>query len=142
MKLDRVFFYTGIPEASDDPLWHQFWVGKLAIMGRRAVHIFSRPLRYRNVSMKLPDGRIHSHLVGQEKGVDIRIALDIVRLAHQQVYDVALVFSQDQDLSEVAEEIRTIGREQNRWIKIERSVYDACIDPTDYRPRKPRGDER
>jgi uncharacterized LabA/DUF88 family protein len=29
-------------------------------------------------------------------------------------YDVAMIFSQDQDLSEVAKEIRTISQEQDR----------------------------
>ncbi len=98
-------------------------------------------------------------LVGEEKGVDIRIALVIVRMAHRHEYDVALVFSQDQDLSEVAEEVRTISREQNRWIKIasaypfsptsrnprgidktdririDRATYDSCLDRRDYRPK-------
>jgi hypothetical protein len=97
--------------------------------------------------------------VGQEKGIDVRIALDVVRLAHRRHYDIALVFSQDQDLSEVAEEVRVIAREQNRWLKmasaypssptshnerginktdwvpISRETYDACIDPRDYRPK-------
>lgn len=53
----------------------------------------------------------------------MRIALDIVRMAHRGEYDVALVFSQDQDLSEVAEEVRTIAREHDRWLKI------ACAYP-------------
>jgi len=44
-------------------------------------------------------------------------------MAHHSEYDVALIFSQDQDLSEVASEIRTIAREQNRWIKV------ACAFP-------------
>ena len=44
----------------------------------------------------------------------VRVALDVIALAHRREYDVALVFSQDQDLSEVAEEIRTIAREQRR----------------------------
>lgn len=69
----------------------------------------------------------------------------------------ALIFSQDQDLSEAADEVRVISAEQNRWIKvacafpdspaarnhrginntdwirIDRASYDACIDPRDYR---------
>ncbi|MHB1530371.1 MAG: hypothetical protein ACYCXT_13305 [Acidiferrobacteraceae bacterium] len=70
------------------------------------------------------------------------------------------MFSQDQDLSEAAAEIRVIAHEQNRWIKgvsstpvsptvrnrrginqtdwfpIDRARYDTCIDPRDYRPKK------
>jgi hypothetical protein len=62
-------------------------------------------------------------------------------------------------LSEVADEIRVIAREQQRWVKIasafpsspavrhfrgvnktdwikvDREIYDGCIDPRDYRPK-------
>ena len=78
----------------------------------------NRALRYRNRTVALPDGTQHSFLTGEEKGIDVRIALDVMALAHGREYDVALVMSQDQDLSEVAQEIRTIAREQRRWIKI------------------------
>ena len=110
-------------------------------------------------TVRLPGGQTHSFLVGQEKGVDVRLALDIVSLAYQKAFDVALVFSQDQDLSEVADEIRQIAKQQIRWIKmasafpfspaspnrrgingtdwikIDRATYDACLDSRDYRPK-------
>ena len=79
--------------------------------------------RYRNKRVNLPDGSAHSFLVGEEKGIDVRLALDITRLAHQNAYDVALIFSQDQDLSEVADEIRQLAQERSRWIKL------ACAFP-------------
>ncbi|MHB8389927.1 MAG: hypothetical protein ACYDBH_10145 [Acidobacteriaceae bacterium] len=90
----------------------------------------------------------------------MRIALDIIRRAHRTEYDIVLVFSQDQDLSEAAAEIRVIAHEQNRWIKvvsgcsvsptvrnrggidktdwfpINRALYDSCTVPRDYRPEK------
>ena len=103
--LDQVRFYSGIPDAADDAFWNHFWTAKLAQMGRQKVCVFSRPLRYRNQTIRLPSGQSHTILVGQEKGVDVRLALDIVRLAYKAAYDVALVMSQDQDLSEVADEI-------------------------------------
>ncbi|HXF55403.1 MAG TPA: NYN domain-containing protein [Hyphomicrobiaceae bacterium] len=129
-------------------------------MGREGVHVFTRPLRYRNRQVRMPDGSVHTFLDGDEKGIDVRIALDIIRLAHQNKFDVALVFSRDQDLSEVADEVRVIAREQQRWIKIasaypyspavrnarginkadwiaiDRATYDACLDRRDYRPKK------
>ena len=158
LDLKQVRFYTGIPDQQDDPFWNHFWSGKLAVMGRQGVHVFSRSLRYRNQKIKLPNGQLHTFLSGEEKGIDVRIALDVIRLAHRREYDVALIFSQDQDLSEVAEEIRTIAAEQLRWIrvacafpssptsknkrginktdwiKIARTTYDACLDHRDYRP--------
>ena len=159
-QLAQIRFYTGIPAATDDPFWHQFWSAKLLAMSRRGIHVYSRSLRYRNKTVTLPTGLTHSFLVAEEKGIDVRIALDVIRMAHRNEFDVALVFSQDQDLSEVADEIRVISREQSRWIKIacafpfsptvrnrrgingtdwiriDRATYDACLDPKDYRPKR------
>jgi hypothetical protein len=73
-------------------------------------------------------------------------------------FDVALIFSQDQDYTEVAKEVHAISRGTKRWMKlasafpssplaankrgidgsdpirIDQAVYGACIDPVDYRP--------
>ena len=160
-QLDRILFYTGIPSILDNPFWNQFWSKKLAVMGTRGVSIFSRELRYRNRSILLPDGTETTIPVGEEKGVDIRIALDIISYAREECFDVALVFSQDNDLSEVADEVRKIAQSQDRWlkiasafpfsptshnkrginktdwIKIDRALYDSCLDPLDYRPKNP-----
>ncbi|MFQ5546009.1 MAG: NYN domain-containing protein [Acidiferrobacterales bacterium] len=159
-QLVQTRFYTGVPHQADNAFWHRFWTAKLLALSRGGVYVFSRSLRYRNKQVTLPDGTQHSFLTGDEKGIDVRIALDIIRLAHRQEYDVALIFSQDQDLSEVADEIRVIAREQNRWIKIacafpvspasknkrgiartdwiriDRAMYDACLDRRDYRPKR------
>ncbi len=149
-----------MPSAADKPFWNHFWTAKMAVMGTRGVHTFSRPLRYRNQTISLSDGTLAVTLVGQEKGVDVRMALDIVRFALEGIYEVALIFSQDQDLSEAVDDVKKISMLQNRWIKpacafptsptvhktrgingtdwirIDRVTYDACIDPNDYRPKK------
>lgn len=157
--LVQIRFYTGVPDPADDRFWYEFWSAKLGGMGRQSIVVYSRSLRYRNQRVRLPDGTEHTFLAGEEKGIDVRIAIDVIRLAHRNEYDVALIFSQDQDLSEVAEEVRSIARERNRWIKvasafplsptsrnrrgiektdwipIDRATYDACLDRRDYRPR-------
>lgn len=159
--LHQIRFYTGIPTQHADPLWNAFWSAKLRTMSRMGIKTFSRPLRYRQKTIKLSQGIEYSFPVAEEKGVDVRIALDVVRMARKRELDVALLFSQDQDFSEVADEIREIAEEQRRWIKIacafpssrsssnklgiqktdwipiDRATYDACLDPHDYRP-KPR----
>jgi len=158
--LAQARFYTGVPDAHDNASWHYFWSAKLAVMGTRNIYSFTRPLRYRNQTIKLPDGSEQTFLVGAEKGIDVRLALDIVRLGLEGAYDVALIFSQDQDLSEAADELRALSIKENRWIKtacafpvsptmgnkrginktdwirIERRQYDACLDPNDYRCKK------
>ena len=55
------------------------------------------------------------------------MALDIVRLARSGACDVALLFSQDQDLSEVADEMRAIALGQGRWIKM---AMPYCAPPS------------
>jgi len=155
--VSEVRFYTGFPDAQDDPMWHRFWSKKLLAIKRQGVNVFSRSLRYRNREIAISDGVTIRRRLGEEKGIDVRIAIDLIRLAHRMRYDTAIVFSQDQDLSEVADEIRVISREQQRWIKmvsafpfkpgavnmrginntdwfqIDRALYDSCIDPYDYR---------
>lgn len=157
--LSGVYFYTSIPDPVIDPKRQHFWAAKLAIMGTRGVHSFTRPIRYQNEIIRLPNGSITTKPVGREKGIDVRIALDIVRSALEKHYDVALVFSQDQDLSEAADEIKMIARREQRWIKIasafpisptslntrgingtdwikmDKQLYDSCIDPNDYRQK-------
>lgn len=158
--LVQVRFYTGIPDSKDEPFWNHFWTHKLAQMGRQRVYTYQRALRYHSRSIRLPDGTEHTYRAGHEKGIDIRLALDVVGLALDEALDVALVFSQDQDLSEVADEIRRVARRQGRWIKmasafpvgagtvntrgidktdwirIDQATFDSCLDPRDYRPRQ------
>jgi len=118
-KLAQTRFYTGVPSMIDNAFWNEFWTRKLAAMGRMGIQVFSRHLRYRNRTITVHGGNSTlTSLVGEEKGIDVRIALDMVGLALHNAYDVAVVFSQDQDLSEAVDEIRHIARSQNRWIKI------------------------
>ena len=69
-----IHFYTGVPSPGDKPDWNYFWTAKMAVMGTRGIQTFSRFLRYRNQTVSLPDGTPAVTLVGQEKGVDVRIA--------------------------------------------------------------------
>lgn len=158
-EVSSILFYTGVPSDIDKPFWHQFWAAKMAVMGTRGIKTFSRPLRYRNQTIVLADGSTTTAPVGQEKGIDVRIALDMVRYALDDAYDVAIIFSQDQDLSEAVADIKRISVLENRWIKvacafpvsptvlkprgingtdwirIDRATYDECLDLNDYRPK-------
>lgn len=155
-ELVQTRFYTGVPDPRDNAAWSRFWTAKLGTMGHQGVSVYSRRLRYRNRVVRA-DGRAFTALVGEEKGIDVRIALDVIGLAHHGEFDVAVVLSQDQDLSEVADELRVIARERGRWLRIvsafpnsptsrnyrginktawvpiDRAVYDQCLDQRDYR---------
>ncbi|MBI5816390.1 MAG: NYN domain-containing protein [Nitrospinae bacterium] len=140
-SLGGVRFYTGVPEEKDHYFMHYFWSQKIRRMKRQGLITFTRPIRH-----------------GKEKGIDIRIALDMVRMARHDNFDVVVVFSQDQDLSEAVDEVKDIARlngkpihiasvyplsggSKNRrginhteWIPVDKTIYDACIDHNEYRP--------
>jgi uncharacterized LabA/DUF88 family protein len=117
-QLDQIMFYTGVPSALVDTRGHEYWTKKLAYLGTRGVKVFQRKLSYSPRTVKMPDGSKQTVMVGREKGVDIKLALDLVRLARTNKYDVAVIFSQDQDLSEATDEVREISIIQKRWIKL------------------------
>ena len=155
-----VRFYTGVPSADRAPMWHGYWTRRLTAMRRAGILVVSRPLRYRVERIRLPNGSIHEVPVEREKGIDLRLGLDIVRMARNAELDVAIVFSQDQDLVEVAREVREISRSADRWLKMvsafptgpratstrgidrtdwfpmDRAFYDSCLDHRDYRPNR------
>ena len=154
----RLYFYTGIPNPDQNPMWHGYWTNRISAMRRTGITVVSRPLRYRAESVDLPDGSSHKITVGREKGIDLRLGLDVVRMARLGELEVAVIFSQDQDFVEVAEEVRNIAKAENRWLKVvsafpygsktsanrgvdrtdwfkmDKAFYDACLDPRDYRP--------
>ena len=97
---------------------------------------------------------------GQEKGVDVSLALDLVQATHERRYDVAIIVSQDSDFSPAVSLAKQVAASQNRtltfecafpvgpgsrsrrgvpgtnWVRIDRAMYDACLDPRDYRPAR------
>src|SRR4051812_13921259 len=111
-------FYTGTPSASVTPMWHGFWSSKLLALRRAGVLVYSRAIRYREQKITLEDGSARIVLTSQEKGIDIRLALDVMRLALSRQFDIAVIFSQGQDLSELVDDIREVARDQGRWIKV------------------------
>jgi len=156
--LEGVHFYTGIHDSKKEPFWHAFWTNKCRALGRTGIRIVTRPLKYSEVTIEVSPGNLKTVEKGREKGIDVRIALDLVRMARLGEYDVAIIFSQDTDLEEAVNEVRRIRKEFNKWIFIEsafpgvpgiktyglkntqwrvidKDTYDRCIDPRDYRPK-------
>jgi uncharacterized LabA/DUF88 family protein len=157
-QLDRATLYQGVPRQEHDADKYRWWNRKLAVTGRSGVVVERRYMARRELKITL-DGIVHfEHTVPrlQEKGIDLKLGLALVRWANSRAFDVAIIFSQDGDLVEAAEEVHRIAAEQNRWVQVEcahpyspvcdcwpinrtlqrqipRAMYDACIDPTDYR---------
>jgi len=146
--LSETRFYTGVPDPAfgeTQRFWHGFWANKLRHLRRRGVYVYR--------------GRVSPE--GQEKGVDVSLAIDLVKLTYEQAYDVAIIISQDWDFGPAVRLAKEIAQSQNRslvfesafprrpgttqrirgvpgttWVEIEKPLYDACLDSRDYRPAK------
>lgn len=153
-----VRFYTGVPDANRNAMWAGYWNNRVLSLKRNGVSVTTRKLRYHDNQVEMPDGTIETTTSVQEKGIDVRLSLDVVKLARKKNFEVAVIFSQDQDLCEVVDEIKEIAKEQGRfihiccpfpssstatsrrgidgtnWFRMDRTFYDACLDPRDYRP--------
>ena len=144
-SLDEIRFYTGVPnprQGGKHRYWYVFWNNKLRNLSQRGIYVYR--------------GRVSN---GQEKGVDVSLAIDLVQATHEARYDCAIVVSQDWDFGPAVRLAKTIAKTQRRtieiesafpvgpgspsnrgvpgtkWIQIDKSTYDACFDPTDYRPK-------
>ena len=146
--LTQTRFYTGVPDPAAGPtqrFWHGFWTNKLRSLRNSGVYVYR--------------GRVNAG--GQEKGVDVSLALDLVRATYEHRYDVAIIVSQDWDFGPAVRLAKEIAQAQNRslvfesayplgpgsfsnrgvpgttWVPIDKATYDACHDPMDYRPKRP-----
>ena len=139
--LSKIRFYTGVPDPDQDRFWHGFWSNKLRYLRSKGIYIYK--------------GRLNPG--GQEKGVDVSIAIDLVSLTYEKAYDVAILVSSDWDLGPAVKLARQIAMDQGRvvtfesafphepgrykrrgipgttWVHIDKALYDACHDSTDYR---------
>lgn len=106
-------------------------------------------------------GRVNS--AGQQKGVDVSLALDLIQATPEQRYDAAIIVSQDADFGPAVRLAKNIAHSQKRyllfesafpvgrgtsrrglpgttWTHIDQATYDACRDHRGIPPalRKPR----
>ena len=137
-------FYTGVPSPATGKVQkfsHLFWTNKLRDMRNRGVFVYR--------------GRINAG--GQEKGVDVSLALDLIQATYEERYDCAIIVSRDTDFGPAVRMAKQIARMQKRiltfessyplasknpsrrgipgttWVPIAKSTYDACLDLTDFR---------
>lgn len=146
-ELSQVRFYSGVPSPMRDPYWHGWWANKCLAMSRADVQVITRPLR------AYDNGRYIALL---EKGIDVRIAMDMVRVAREGEVSHLILVSCDQDFVEVANELRRVSRPTGRelkivsaypdangqgrgiyntdWLPLSAKEYEACLDLRNYRP--------
>jgi len=54
----------------------------------------------------------------QEKGVDVKLAVDMLSLAHKDKYDIAILISEDGDFVKAVEAVRELGKQvENAYFK-------------------------
>jgi uncharacterized LabA/DUF88 family protein len=112
----------------------------------RSVHVHRRPLRYPESWPELP---------AREKGIDVALAIDVVRHAMLGRFDVGVVVSRDTDLIPALEAVRELGGPhievatwegssrlrlpgQSLWCHmLSEGDFKAVRDPTYYGPRGP-----
>lgn len=89
-ELAQVRVYTGVPSAKREKRSNAIMQRRLAAWvadNPKCVEVFPRPMQYIGASTK-----------GGEKGIDVELSIDLVSLAMDDKFDVAIVASADTDL--------------------------------------------
>lgn len=93
-QLEQVRVYTGQPAQARDKRGYAANRSQVSRWRNKGVHVETRPLRY-------PEGFPHEK--AQEKGIDVKLAIDFVALAVQGMFDVGVIASTDTDLKPAME---------------------------------------
>ncbi len=110
--LAGVRYYTGIHDPNRSPAEHGKMQRRLQAYDARSVHTVPITLRYEKRGQQWR---------GREKGVDVRIAIDLLRLGQKGLYDVAIVVSEDSDLNEAIRDVYEL-RDHERWVAVENAL--------------------
>ncbi|MCX6571736.1 MAG: NYN domain-containing protein [Candidatus Aminicenantes bacterium] len=161
-EINRINFYTGYPPKDKNEGIYGFWQNKLNELRRQGVRVKARKLVYREELFEFDNVTILIKDFPIEKGIDLCLGIEIVLQFINNDYDVALIFSQDLDLTEAVDAVHALSKENGRWaglecaypyseeyrgtrgidrtvwLKIPKDLYDRCIDPKDYRPSRGR----
>ncbi|MGI9598106.1 MAG: NYN domain-containing protein [Acidimicrobiales bacterium] len=167
-ELVEIRYATGIPDHAIDPERAEAAMRRHDLIRRTDVVMLERTLRYRWEwqvrDRDLPDPRHHkgevrkarvkSYNRGQEKGIDVWLALDALAMCARADIDRVILATADRDLDMVPRYVKTIpGQEATTvvaakvlgdgkpfhhndayddTVAIDRLIYDACRDDFDY----------
>jgi hypothetical protein len=131
-QLATAHYYIGIPTRLDDPANNLWWTRKLAAMGRTGVKVETRPLKKRVLRIRLEGIANFDQTVPylKEKGIVLKMGLDMVRMARSGSCDAVVLFSQDGDL------VEALSLGPLRWLFLGQQAKRFMIhalDPTDYK---------
>jgi len=168
-QLVETRYVTGIPAEDVDPERHESERRRHDLMAATDVVVLERPLRYRwewsirdrdlgdprDQKGEVTKARVKSRHVGQEKGIDVWLALDALSMCARDDIDKVIIATADADLDMVPRYLRTfpaqegttvvqarvLGDGKDLWtndayddtIAIDRDVYEKAKDDFDYR---------
>lgn len=167
-ELVEVRYATGIPSADVDPDGHETQRRRHELMVATDVVVLEKPLRYRwewsirdrdlgapqKNKGEVTKARVKSRNRGQEKGIDVWIALDALVMCTRDDLDCVIVASADSDLDMLRDYVRMVpGNESTKVVQarilndrhdlrqsaawdetlaIDRAIFEACRDDFDY----------
>ena len=140
--LEEIRFYTGVHRREVNPNQYWFWTNKLDHLEAQGIYVYR--------------GRVSND---QEKGTDVKLAIDLIQATYEKRYEVAIIVSKDSDFGPAVEVAKGIAKSQCRklvfqsafpvalntpkknkrgvpgtqWIHIDQAAYDTCRDWNDYR---------
>ena len=144
--LETVRVYSGRPDPNKAPHTYAAHRRQTWRWESTGATVITRPLRYPSNWPKEP---------AQEKGIDVALAIDFVKLALEGAYDAGVIMSTDSDLRPALEVVRdhnpghlhvaaaawgTQGKDQRLWLPgaflwchwLSRTDYDNVADLTAY----------
>jgi len=166
--LVEVRYATGIPSPEVDPDGYETQRRRHDVMVATDVVVLEKPLRYRwewsirdrdlgephKNQGEVTKARVKSRNRGQEKGIDVWLALDALVMCTRDDLDCVIVASADTDLDMLRDYVRMVpGNEStqvvqarilnerhdlrqspawDRTVAIDRAVFDMCRDDFDY----------
>lgn len=149
-ELAEVRVYRGMPSSARDPKGYGAADRQIALWRQAGlVNVITRPLNYRDP------------VKPKEKGIDVHLAVDLVRLAIESRYDAGVLFSADTDLLPALEavcelkgpgacevaawagpggspSILRVKDHRLRYHYLDRRWYERLHDSTDYSERRRR----
>lgn len=175
-ELVEIRYATGIPDANIDPKRAEAETRRHDLMRQTDVVVLERTLRYRweweIQDRDLPDARDHREDVrqarvksrqrGQEKGIDVWLALDALVMCTRADVDRVIIASADSDLDIVPQQLKRIeGHKDTEVVSakvvpkgkslrtndaydatmaIDREIFEAAEDHFDYTKPLDRGE--
>ena len=104
-ELLEIRYYLGtIKRERNNPKSEQLYANQQKLIGK---------LQQQNIIITLGHVIRHPDKTHHEKGVDVRLAVEMIRFAREDKYDIAYLVSSDTDLVAAVEEVRAFGKKSS-----------------------------